>query len=421
MSDGQQLNLFPQVAKAYAETGDEPLDNKRLYAIVTERAGIALEDFEAKVPVGNCGQRQSLLARQIRWHQQSLKRLGLLERVDGHRGLWRLTKVAKKELHQAEPGVAMVAYSTDLGICIWGRFETVFPLLDEPIQLIISSFPYVLRKPRAYGNPTDTARLYADFACRAVEPLLKNLAPGGSIVVNVSNDLFEEGLPSRSTYIERMVVAFEDRLGLSLMDRHPWINPSKPPGPVEYASKKRIHMNVGWEPIYWFTNDPTCVKANNQNTLLPHTERHKRFVANGGEKQARSYSDGAYTVKPGSYSKETPGRIHRNFSIVGHNCPENRMFHRLAKQLNLPAHGAPFPRRLYDLFIQHLTDVGDLCVDLFSGRGTMGVAAEELGRRWLMTEWILEYPRIGAERARNFKGFWMNPAMDEILAAPRCC
>ena len=40
--------------------------------------------------------------------------------------------------------------------------------------------------------------------------------------------------------------------------------------------------------------------------------------------------------------------------------------------------------------------------------------AEKIGRRWCVTEWILEYLRGSAEGFRHFPGFAMNPALDLI-------
>lgn len=41
----------------------------------------------------------------------------------------------------------------------------------------------------------------------------------------------------------------------------------------------------------------------------------------------------------------------------------------------------------------------------------LGKSAEERGRRWIVTEWILEYVRAAAERFKASPGFWLNPAI----------
>lgn len=56
---------------------------------------------------------------------------------------------------EAPAGVHLVAYSTDLGLALWGACESVFPRLNEPLALMLSSPPYPLRRPRAYGGPPE--------------------------------------------------------------------------------------------------------------------------------------------------------------------------------------------------------------------------------------------------------------------------
>lgn len=96
------------------------------------------------------------------------------------------------------------------------------------------------------------------------------------------HNIFEAKRPSRSLYVERMVIALHDRLGLSLMDRWPWINLSKPPSPTHWACVNRYQLCSGWEPVFWFSNDPERVRSDNRRVLMPHTEKHQQFMAQGG-------------------------------------------------------------------------------------------------------------------------------------------
>ncbi len=59
-----------------------------------------------------------------------------------------------------------------------------------------------------------------------------------------------------------------------------------------------------------------------------------------------------------------------------------------------------------------LTEPDDLVVDPFGGSVRTGLAAERLGRRWLVTDWMLEYLRGAAELFRGANGFTMHPAYD---------
>lgn len=311
----EQLSLFDAVVATYAER--ERASNEALYQEVAARAGIPDAALACRQRIGK--HRYNPTKRKIRWVQQTLKHIGLLERAGP--GVWTLSAEGhrKLKLKRINAGHVMLAFSTDLGVALWANCASAFARLGEPIHLALTSPPYPLAKPRAYGNPSEGE--FVDFICRALEPIIKRLVPGGSLVLNVTNDVFERGLPSRSLYRERMVIALHERFGLHKMDEIPWENLSKPSGPVQWASKARNQLNTGWEPVYWFTNDPLRVRADNRRVLLPHTERHLKFLQSGGVKRDREYADGAHRQRAGKpYSNITAGRIPRNVLQLGHIC-----------------------------------------------------------------------------------------------------
>ena len=405
-----QLDLFKSVSDAYAEHGR--ITNNDLYSHVAMSAGIDRDDIDCRIPIGEAKSPHSPIKRKVRWHQQDLRSMGLIERVDGERGVWQLTEKGRRKLRPIKTGIAMLAYSTDLGVAIWSNAEDAFSRFDVPITLCVTSPPYPLKVARAYGNPSEQE--YVDFICRVMEPVIKRLAPDGSICINVGNDIFEHKMASRSLYRERLVLALCERFGLHKMDELIWHNPTKPPGPLLYASVDRTQLNYSWEPVYWFAVDPTRVKADNRRVLLPHTEKHKKLMERGGESRPRSNSDGAHRVRVGSYGKKTKGRIPRNVLSIPHaNAQQMRLNERLI-EMGLPKHGATMPLALATFLIKFLTDVNDLVVDPCFGSGVTGFAAEELGRPWVGTERILQYVRGSAERFTSSAGFWMNPALEAV-------
>lgn len=404
-----QLDLFAAITSAYAAAPDAALDNATLYGTITHAADPAARAHDAPVPIGRAGTPRSPLRRQIRWYQQTLKRLGVLEHAPGTRGVWRLTAQARHDLQPAAPQLKLIAFSTDLGVAIWGRCEEVFPGLTESVALCVTSPPYPLRKARAYGGPT--AADYTDFLCRALEPVVRSLIPGGSLVLNISNDIFEPGRPSRDLYAERLVLALHDRLGLALMDRIPWVNPSKPPAPTYWACVRKVQLVATYEPVYWFTNDPDRVRSDNRRVLEAHTARQAALHGRGGEQRQTNYGDGTCRVRPGSYGQATAGRIPRNVLTRSHTCSDTKAYRRHAQALGLPVHAAMQPTTLPDFFIRFLTEPGDLVLDPFGGTVKTGLAAERLGRRWLVTEQMGAYLRGAAELFRVAAGFWLSPSL----------
>lgn len=395
----QQLDLFT-VAESYAQPTSGRLSNDELYRIATGRAGIDRAFLESKTPIGKEGTPRNLLKREIRWHQQTLRQMGLLKRTSA-RGVWELTEAGKSKLRKIKSGISVLAFSTDLGIAIWGRCEDTFKNLAEPIFLALTSPPYPLKQPRAYGNPD--ADEYVEFICKALEPIVVNLVPGGNVVLNVG-DVFEDHSPAKSTYIEELIIAARKRFGLHLMNRIIWSS-NKPPGPVQWASKKRMQLNEGYEFCLWFCNDPNQCIADNRRILEPHTESHQKLMQRGGERRSVVNGDGAYRLYKGSYGQQTPGRIPRNIFQVANTCQSQREYKQKARDLGLVPHGATMPLALARKLIRFLTDVEQLVVDPFAGSMTTPLASELEGRRWAATDVVYDYVRGGAERLTEYAGF----------------
>lgn len=408
----KQLDMFADLLSAYVEAGGS-VSNEQLYQRMAKEAGTSAQEWGAREPIGESGALHSPAKRALRWRQQTARRLELLERVPGERGRWRLTKRAKDALTPATPKMIMLGFSTDLGLALWASSADVFVKLDEPVHLILTSPPYPLAQPRAYGNPDE--RKYVEWLVETLEPVIKLLVPGGSLTLNVSNDVFLPGSPARSTYLERLVLALCDR-GLSLVDRLVWRNEAKPPGPIAWASKKRFQLNVAWEPVLWFTNCPEMLRADNRRVLQPHSERHQELINRGGEKRHADYSDGAYKVRPGSFGHPTAGKIPRNVLSYGHHCSDLRKCRAEATKLGLKHHGAPMPLRLARFLVEWLTEEGDLVVDNMAGWLSTAKAAEELGRRWIAVERMAEYVIGSSTRFRGSPGFEPGPLLEDFLS-----
>lgn len=414
-----QLELFPHVIDAYADADGGVLTNEQLYREVARRAGLAANAVTERMPIGKASDLHSPLARRVRWIQQTLRRLDVLSRVASRRGVWALSESAGKRLRRPKAGVALVAFSTTLGVALWASNLDVMEGIDEPISLVFSSVPYFLRKPRAYGGLTDEQQ-YIDFICQSIEPLLDKLVPGGSICLNLTADAFEPRSPAQSIYFHRLVVALHDRLGLKKMNDVVWEG-SKPPGPTYWACVQQVQLCSAYEHILWLTNDERRVieRVDNRRVLEPHTERHQRFVDGGGIKRYATFGDGAYRHRPGGFSRQTAGRLPRNILKRGNRCADTERYRADAQRLDLPVHGAMMPMSIPEFFIQLLTEPGQLVLDHFGGTVKTGMAAEKLQRRWLCIEIMLDYIRAAAERFRDCPGFAIHSAVERYPGSPR--
>lgn len=401
--DSGQLNLFSEVLQAYTDSPSQPLSNAQLYEHLSAKMDKAIDSSQHIESIGAAQQTHNVLKRKIRWFQQTLKHAGILERVEGLRGVWQLAHSRNNALTQMNESSKVVGFSTELGVAIIGSCRSVFGAINEPISLLLTSPPYPLANARRYGNPSESE--YVDWICHQIEPLVRNLVPGGSICLNISNDIFLHKSPARSMYRERLVLALHDRLGLWKMDELIWVNPTKPPGPVRYASIDRTQLNVAYEPIYWFTNNPALVCSDNRRVLMEHSAQHLRLINQGGETRNESYSDGAYQIRPGSFKNPTAGKIPRNILTYAHRCAAQLRYKKWAQAQGLPVHGAPMPLKLAEFLVKFLSKEGDLVVDPFAGSFTTAHAAQNLGRRWISTERIVEYVIGGASRFINSIGF----------------
>ena len=398
----EQIDLFEDVLQAYAAS--KRLSNEALYKDLTRRCSIPEVAWSERKPIGQAQALHSPLKRSLRWHQQTLRALGLLERES--RGVWKLTAKGEKKLTPAPDGKVLLGFSTDLGIALWAKAESVFPRLGERIALVFSSLPYPLARARAYGGPSEQD--YVDWACGVLEPLIGQLVQGGSIALNLGTDIFMPGSPARSMYTERLMLALHDRFGLSKMDSIVWSVPNRPPGPIAWASKSRQQLNAGYETVLWMTNDPVRVRSDNRRVLQPHTQRHLKLMAAGGERREASYGDGAHRIRQGSYGQQTAGSIRKNVITMGHRCAHKQDLVELARAAGLPIHGATMPLALAKLVIEFLTERDDLVADPCAGWLTTGKACEETGRRYILTEQMGEYVlggSMGFSKAPGFESF----------------
>lgn len=401
-----QLDLFSGVLSIYKNGAGEAISNNQLYKEIGNKLGLTQSAFDVKSPVGESEQKHSLLKRKLRWFQQSLKQAGVIERVAGERGVWKLTEPAGHGLSKILPNYSIVGFSTKLGVAIVGSCKDVFAKISEPLELIISSPPYPLSTARNYGNPTE--KEFVDWICETIAPLIGNMADGASLCLNLGADIFMPKSPARSMYKERLILALNDNFGLHLMDNIIWQNPSKPPGPIAWASKQRFQLNGGYENIIWMCNNPLMSFADNRRVLEPHSEQHLKLMKSGGEFHARINSDGAHRIKAGSYAKLTEGKIPRNILNISHNCKDQRDYKVHCLENGLTPHGAAMPLKLALFLIKFLSRTGQLIADPFGGSFTTAKAAELLSRRWISTDIMLEYVVGGASRFNTFDGFQQN-------------
>ncbi len=405
MHTPKQLELFQAVQNAYANS-DGTLTQAELYASVSSELNL-----DPTQHYGQAGKAtHNLLYRQIRFIQQSLKQNKLLVNVS--RGCWRYTG-KKQDLQMPEEGKSILALSTKLGIIISSDCLDVLnnDIIEDQIDLVVSSPPYLLNDDRNYGGIGSNPQEYVDFLMSVIEKLIPRMSAGASIALNIGDDCFEKGSPSRHMHIAELMVALK-KAGLYYMGTVIW-DSNKPPGPTYHACVNSVQLRVEYEPILWFTNNPMKVRSCNRRVRQPHTSAHQSFVRSGGTRKAAQYGDGANTKRVGDYAKTdlSAGRILTNVWKIGNKCRRNELCNAYTREvLGQTPHGAKFPYRLAELLVKFLSRPGDLVVDLFGGTGTLGQAAEDAGRKWVVVEKMKQYIESSFIRFAHVEDVYFNPA-----------
>lgn len=345
-------------------------------------AEFGLTDELRNSTVVNGDRKCNAFERRVRWTRQTAVCKGLLAKET--RGVWQLTDHGNVALRNARRGTILTVFETDNGIALWANGEDAIGIIErESIDLIFTSPPYALTRSKNYGNLPP--REWVDWMLRLCEGWRELLTPTGSMMINVG-PVWNPGMPTQNTYIERLLIALEDSLGLHLLQRLYWSNPTKLPQPREWVAVRRVRVKPSIEPILWMSPNPNA-KANNRNVLVPYSESMKRDMkkARGIERRPSGFD-----VDGRSFARDNGGAIPPDVLRIS-NGSSNDRYHREARAKGLPMHPATFPPAMAEFGIKLATDPGDTVLDPFFGSGTVGEVCERLNRRW-----------IGIERSLTF-------------------
>lgn len=283
-------------------------------------------------------------------------------------------RIDQAPLYRTEFGAMHCADSLDL----------MRSLPDDSVDLVVTSPPYALHFKKAYGNADQKEYLaWLMPFCAEIKRIIK---PSGSFVLNLGG-AWTPGAPIRSLYHYRVLLALCDELGYELAQEFFWYNPAKMPAPAEWVNVRRIRVKDSVEYVFWLVKDPMA-KADNRRILQPYSPDMKRLIAKGVKNTVRPSGH----VISGGFATDQGGSIPPNLIQCGNN-ESNSAYIKNSKLAGNKIHPARFPAELPRLFIEFLTDPGDLVLDPFAGSNTTGHVAETLGRRWLAAELRDDYAR----------------------------
>lgn len=366
------------------EQAPSGMTTRDLAGAVAERMGLPDTVVDARIEIS--GQSRSHFRHRLRWAQQIAKFDGLAER-DGRS--WRLTRKGRASLTKATPGQVVTVFTTENGAFLWGLAEdAIGHVEDGSVAAVWTSPPYPLLTQKQYGDPMAAGEGYVDWLTRMVESWLPKLdGDDASVLLNLG-DAWMPGMPSISTYQERLIVRLEDRLGLRLAQRFTWWNTSAPPGPTLWTCIRKVRVKQAAETIWWLSRSGHA-RGDNQRVLVPYADDRPVQVG------PRVRRPNGHWMRGHGFERTNGGAIPANVLPIA-NGSQDRKYFAACREAGLPIHPARFPADLARFFIGLTTEEGETVLDPFGGSGTTASVAEQMGRRWISFEAMREY----AEGAR---------------------
>lgn len=364
-----------------------------LYEPVAEAVGAGPAERAARVRAG--GGTVPAFERDVRWAQQAARLRGLARRAGPSD--WVLTGRGRDALRSARPGIVVTVFETAAGVALWGCCEDALGHVDDgSVALLMTSPPYPLLREKDYGNVAE--REYVDWLVRIAEGWGRKMTSDGSVVLNLG-DAWLRGHPCLSLYQERLLVRLHEQLGYNLCARYAWHNPAKMPAPAEWVTVRRVRAKPSLESVLWLSRskDP---KADNRKVLVPYGESMLASIRAGGQRAARKPS--GHGQAEGAFARDNGGAIPPTLITAPNTGHE--AYTRLCRERGLPVHPARFPRALPEHFIRLTTDPGDLVADPFGGSFVTAAVAEDLGRRWVSCDRVLDYVMGGRTRFPHAAG-----------------
>ena len=263
--------------------------------------------------------------------------------------------------------------------------ELLAELPDASIDLVMTSPPFALRRQKTYGNVEETE--YVQWIKPFGQAVFRVLKESGSFVLDLGG-AYRSGMPSRSLYNFRVLLAFCDEIGFHLAEDFYWFNPAKLPSPIEWVNKRKIRAKDSVNTVWWFSKTDSP-KADVRKVLAPYSDRMKKLIKSPESFYTPKKRPSGHDISAG-FGKDNGGAIPSNLLSIP-NTDSNSGYLRLCKEFGYERHPARFPSELPAFFIKMLTEEDDVVLDIFGGSNTTGFTAETLKRRWLTFEMNQDY------------------------------
>lgn len=357
-----------------------------VYDRVADELGI---DQSARDEIRDCadGQSYKVFQQQVRWARQTAVAQGL---IAGDRGVWELTGAAYSKLGKIRRGAVVLVYRTDDGLALWAHAEDAAAHVEAgSVKLVLTSPPYPVVK-RAYGR--FTVPQWLEWMRHLMLIWRELIDEDGTIAVNLM-DVFAGGAPTLSPYVERFTLSTVDDVGLHLAGRMVWHSPSKL-GNIEWTAKRRAVPRNQIEHVLLFSKTAAPCWDISRMDAPPRSARSARQRQHDAERENRPRPSGL-DINEAAFGAGATLPV--NLIVAGGASGSDR-YSRRCREHGLEPHPARFPAAVPRQTILLATDRGDVVYDPMAGSNTTGQVAQELGRRWIASEPMLDYLRGSAFR-----------------------
>lgn len=267
---------------------------------------------------------------------------------------------------------------TDLGaLYVADCLDVLREIPAESVDLVVTSPPYD-RQPKYDNGESYLRTWYSGFFLKVTAEIYRVLKPHGSFVLNYRSRRHDG---QRGTLQYELVFWLRDQ-GFRFAEDFVWGKPSPPPGRFKRYLKDAVEYCFQFAKTDdWQFYPEAC--------LTP--ARWDRKDVQRRMKLPQNY------VRVNEPSGQGRKRVQAGPDLVR---PSNLLIMEPEFLPNPTQHPARFPVGLPEFFIKLMTQPGQVVLDPFGGTGTTGVAAENLGRRWLLAELDADYVTALPERLR---------------------
>lgn len=289
-------------------------------------------------------------------------------------------------------------YSTEKGKAVIGNsLELMKELPDNSINLVITSPPFALSRPKEYGNKDQEE--YIDWILEFTNEVKRIITLDGSFVIDLGG-AYQKGIPIRSLYNYRLLIRMCDEQGWKLAEEFFWYNPAKLPSPIEWVNKRKIRAKDSVNTVWWLSKSD-YPKSDVKKVLSEYSDRMKKLIENSSKYYTPKKRPSGHDISD-SFGNDNGGSVPSNLLQIP-NTESNSQYLKYCKDLKIKGHPARFPSKLPEFFIKFLTNENDLVLDIFAGSNTTGWIAQQLNRKWLAFELNHQYLAASIFRFVNYK------------------